>query len=196
MRASEKLLQATGIKVNPVDLPEIIFTAQRLADEVSSVKEKMAERRAYGSIPSSVPEENIIRNAKLCVVLDRWTAESDIDACAVQCWTSIQENYGCAACTAMSMMGERMLASACKVDIAGAVSMYALALVSGNESAVVDWNNNFGEDWGTCSVVHSSNYPKIFLNLIIEISNLDRIQPWRRREARDKRESFKGKMKL
>ena len=41
--------------------------------------------------------------AKLGVVLDDWIAENEVDATAIQCWTSIQQNYGINACTLMSM---------------------------------------------------------------------------------------------
>jgi L-fucose isomerase-like protein len=73
----------------------------------------------------------------------------------------------------MSMMGDKLIPSACEVDIAGAVSMYALTLASGGPSALVDWNNNFGQDREMCAVVHCSNYPKGFVSGPIEISALD-----------------------
>jgi L-fucose isomerase-like protein len=173
VRASEKLLQTSGITVIPVDLSEIIFSAQKLDDGEKAVRDKVAEINGYGSIPDTIPKANVLRNAKLCVALDHWVTENQIDACCIQCWTSIQNNYGCATCTAMSMMGNRLIPAACEVDICGAVSMYALTLASGNASALVDWNNNFGEDRDMCVVTHCSNYPKSFVNAPIEISNLD-----------------------
>jgi L-fucose isomerase-like protein len=173
VRASEKLLQATGITVVPVDLSEIIFAAQALKDEDKTVKAKLDEMREYGTIPASIPEPNVLRNARLCVALERWVAENAVDACAVQCWTAIQNLYGCATCTAMSMLGEKLIPSACEVDIAGAVSMYALTLATGGASALVDWNNNFGQDREMCVVTHCSNYPRSFVGAPIEISNLD-----------------------
>jgi len=173
VRASEKLLQATGISVVPVDLSEIIFTAQALKDGEREVKDKLAEIRDYGTVPPSIPEESVLRNAKLCVSLNRWIEANEIDACAVQCWTAVQTHYGCATCTAMSMLGERLIPSACEVDIAGAVSMYALTLASGNPSALMDWNNNFGDDREMCVLSHCSNYPRSFMAAEIEISSLD-----------------------
>ena len=56
----------------------------------------------------------------------------------------MQQNYHVNVCTIMSMMSEQMMPSACEVDIAGVVSMYALQLASGRPSALVDWNNNYG----------------------------------------------------
>jgi len=173
VRASEKLLQATGITVVPVDLSEMFAAAVKLKDDEKVIKDRVVEIRNYGSIPGEIRDANVLRNAKFCVALERWIEENNIDACAVQCWTSIQENYGCAACTAMSMLGEKLIPSACEVDIAGAVSMYALTLASGNPSALLDWNNNFGEDREMCVVTHCSNYPKSFMGSPVEISNLD-----------------------
>jgi L-fucose isomerase-like protein len=73
----------------------------------------------------------------------------------------------------MSLMGERLLPSACEVDIAGAVSMYALMLAGGTPSALLDWNNNFAQDRNKCVCTHCGNYPKSFMQTTPEISTLD-----------------------
>jgi len=173
VRVSEKLLQATGITVLPVDFSEILASVAKIADDDPAVTAKMDELAAYGRIPAHIGRDKIVKQARLTIALDRWTAENDCDATAVQCWTSVQNNHGCAACVTMSMMSERLLPSACETDVAGAVSMYALALASGAPSALLDWNNNFGEDPNKCVCTHCGNYPKSFLGVEPEISNLD-----------------------
>ena len=173
VRFSEKILQTSGITVIPVDLSEIIFGAQALGDDDRAVQDKLAEIRAYGTIPDHIPAAHVLRQAKLSVVLDRWMDENECDASAVECWDSIQKNYGCATCLSMSMMGERFLPSACEVDVVGAVSMYALLLASGNPPGFQDWNNNYGDDRDMCINVHCSNYPKAFMGHEVEISTLD-----------------------
>ena len=173
VRFSEKLLQATGITVVPVDLSEIIAAAQSLADKDGDVQEKLSQIRAYGTIPENIKEENILRQARLSVAIDRLMAEQELDASAIQCWTSIQENYGCAACLSMSMMGERHMPSACEVDVTGAVSMYALLLASGNIPGFLDWNNNYGQDREKCVNTHCSNFPRSFMGRDVEVSELD-----------------------
>ncbi len=173
VRFSEKLLQTAGITVVPVDLSEIIFGAQSLADNDPGVQEKLASIHEYGKIPDYIPSENVIKQAKLSVTLDRWMDENECDASAVECWDSIQKNYGCATCLSMAMMGEQMMPSACEVDVMGAVSMYALLLASGNPPAFQDWNNNYGDDRDMCINTHCSNYPKSFIGGEVEISNLD-----------------------
>ena len=172
VRFSEKLLQATGITVVTADLSEFLGRAQALKDGDEDVKKRLAEIEAYGRIPPSIRRENVVKQAKLGVVLDRWVKEHECDASAIQCWTSVQDNYGCATCLSMSMMGETLLPSSCETDVAGAVSMYALALAAQAPSALLDWNNNYGKEKDKCVCTHCGNFPKSFIGETPEISNL------------------------
>jgi len=79
------------------------------------------------------------------------------ESTAVQCWNSIQWNCGINPCTVMSMMSEKLMPSACEADVTGAVSMYALQLASGTPSALVDWNNNYGDEPDKCVLFHCGN---------------------------------------
>jgi L-fucose isomerase-like protein len=173
MRASEKLLQASGITVVPVDLSEILGEAQRIDNQASVLKSKVLEIKDYGKIPSSIHELKIVTQAKFGLALEKWIGENDIDAAGVQCWESVEQNFGCATCVSMSMLGEKMIPCACEVDVAGVISMYMLAMAAGRPPAILDWNNNFGEDRNMCVCTHCSNYPKSFFENEIEISNLD-----------------------
>jgi L-fucose isomerase-like protein len=173
MRASEKLLQASGITVVPVDLSEILSEAQKIDSEAAMLKSKISEIKDYGKIPSNINELKIATQAKFGIAIENWISKNEIDAAAVQCWESVQKNYGCSTCLSMSMLGEKMIPCACEVDIAGVVSMYILAHASGIPPALLDWNNNFGEDRNMCVCTHCSNYPKSFFQNKIEISTLD-----------------------
>lgn len=62
---------------------------------------------------------------------------------------------------------------ACEVDVCGVIGMYALTLATGNPTALLDWNNNYGDDRNKCVNTHCSSYPRSFINSRIEISNLD-----------------------
>jgi L-fucose isomerase-like protein len=173
VRFSEKLLQASGITISVVDLSDIIFRAMKMDEKSAEVKQKITEIRAYGKIPAGISEEKVLKQAKLCLVIEQWIKENDCHASAIQCWDSIQNNYGCATCLSMSMMGERGLPSACEMDITGALTMYALNLASGQPSGYLDWNNNFAADNNKCINLHCSNFPKSFFDTEFEISNLD-----------------------
>lgn len=162
VRYSEKLLEAAGITVVTVDFSEILGNANRFSDEHPRVAEKLAAIRAYAR-HERVPPQKLALMAKLGLALDDWMAANEIQATALQCWTSIQQNYGVNACTIMSMMSENLLPSACEVDIAGVLAMYALQLASGTPSALVDWNNNYAGDPNKCVFFHCGNWAKAFL---------------------------------
>jgi len=178
MRVSEKLLQASGITVVTCDLSEILGAANRLDVKAASVTAKLSEIKEYGNIVAEATNEHVVRQAKLGVALDEWIAKHEVQAAGIQCWTSIQENYGCATCLSMSMMGEKLIPCACETDVAGVISMYALTLATGNASALLDWNNNYADDRNKCVCTHCSNYPKSFTfgnksKQKLEISYLD-----------------------
>ncbi len=172
MRVSEKLLQANGITVVPVDMSEIIAAAGKINENDPAVIAKVAAIQNYGSC-AVVAKNKIARQARFGLAVERWIEANDINISALQCWESIEKNYGCAACVTMSMMGEKLMPSACEVDVAGTVSMYALALAAQTPSALLDWNNNFAEDRNKVVCTHCSNYPKSFFQSDIEIGSLD-----------------------
>jgi len=161
-RYSEKLLEAAGISVNTIDLSEVFGSAAQLADSDPGVRERIAQIKGYADA-SKAPEDSLLRMAKFAIVLDAWMENLGLQATAIQCWSSMQKNYGVNVCTIMSMMSEQMMPSACEVDIAGVISMYALQLASGKPSALVDWNNNYGNDPEKCVFFHCGNWAKDFL---------------------------------
>ena len=173
VRYSEKILQASGVTVVTVDLSEILGAAVAIADDAPEVLAQMDKMASYGRIPAHIKRENIVKQAKLTLAVNRWIEKNECDASAIQCWTSVQDNYGCATCLSMSMMSEALMPSACEVDVAGAISMYALALASGAPPALLDWNNNYGNAANKCVGTHCGNFPKSFLGVEPEISNLD-----------------------
>ncbi|MFZ0337108.1 MAG: L-fucose/L-arabinose isomerase family protein [Terracidiphilus sp.] len=161
-RFSEKLLEANGITVNTIDLSEVFGNAAKISNEDQRVRQRIEQIRSYADA-SKAPDEAIVRMAKFALVVDDWMQSLSITATAIQCWSSLQKNFGVNVCTIMSMMSEQMLPSACEVDIAGVVGMYALQLAGGSPSALVDWNNNYGDDPEKCVFFHCGNWAKDFL---------------------------------
>ncbi|HMD90731.1 MAG TPA: L-fucose/L-arabinose isomerase family protein [Anaerolineaceae bacterium] len=162
VRFSEKLLQSYGITVCTIDLSEIFGDAKRIPDDDLRVKTKLGEITSYLKT-TGVPSESLVRMAKLGIVLSDWMSANDLQASALQCWDSIQKNYGVNACTLMSMMSDQLMPSACETDITGVASMYALQLASKKPSALVDWNNNYGDDPDKVVFFHCGNWAKSFL---------------------------------
>lgn len=173
MRFSEKLLQASGMTVITADLSEMISAAGKIKDDDAELVAKLAKIQSYGKIPAYIKSSQVLTQAKWSLAVNRWIDENDCDASAIQCWRSLQDNWGCATCLTMSMMGEDLMPSACEVDVMGAVSMYALTLASGAPAAILDWNNNYADAVDKCVCTHCGNYPKSFLGETPEISELD-----------------------
>jgi L-fucose isomerase-like protein len=159
VRYSEKLLEKAGISVECVDLSEILGRAGALSDKESSVVSKLDEIKGYVKV-AKIPRDSLLRMAKFAVVLDAFIREHELVGTAVQCWTSLEENFGVSPCTAMSMLSNALCPSACETDITGLVGMYAMVLASGKPSALVDWNNNYADDPDKGVLFHCSNLPQ------------------------------------
>jgi L-fucose isomerase-like protein len=159
VRFSEKLLERAGISVETLDLSEVIGRAQRIQAGDPKLKAKLEQIKAY--VPTKdTPAEALDKMGRFGVVIDDWMKDQNLKASAIQCWTSLEEFYGVVPCTLMSMMSNDLMPSACETDVAGVVGMYAMALASGKPSALIDWNNNYGDDPDKCVVFHCSNLPR------------------------------------
>ena len=168
VRYSEKLLEQSGISVETLDLSEVFGKASKIKSDDPRLLTKLEKIGAY--VPSKgVPSEAKLRMGKMGLVIDDWMEENDLNASAIQCWTSMEEFYGVVPCTLMSMMSNELLPSACETDVTGVIGMYAMALASGKPSALVDWNNNYANDPDKGVVFHCSNLPK---DLFVE-ANMD-----------------------
>jgi len=163
VRFSEKLLEKSGISVITLDLSEAFGRVGRLSNDDEAVQAKLAEINAYVET-AGVPSDALLKMAKFGVVMQRWVEEEGLVATAVQCWTAIEEYFGIVPCTVMSMLSNGLLPSACETDVTGAIGMYAMARASGQPSALLDWNNNYGDDPDKAVVFHCSNLPKAFFS--------------------------------
>jgi L-fucose isomerase-like protein len=161
VRYSEKILESSGISIETIDLSEILGRIARMKDDDPAAQGKLAAIRKYVST-DTVPLDALMKMAKLGAVIDGWMAETQVSISAVQCWTSLEEYFGVVPCTVMSMMSENLMSSACEVDICGVVGMHALQLASRTPSALLDWNNNYGDDPNKAVCFHCSNLPKHF----------------------------------
>jgi len=161
VRYSEKILELSGIGVETLDLSEVLGNVMLLSDNDRTVKRKLDSIKNYVST-KSVPQSSLLKMAKFAVVIDRWIKQNELAGTAIQCWTSLEEFFGITPCAIMSMLSESLKPSACEVDITGVLAMYILQLASGSPSAILDWNNNYGDEADKCVCFHCSNLPKSF----------------------------------
>ncbi|MFM2476437.1 L-fucose/L-arabinose isomerase family protein [Celerinatantimonas sp. MCCC 1A17872] len=157
VRYSEKMLERMGITVEPIDLSEIFARVEALKDDDLRILDKI-ELLKNNADTQFIAEDKLVMMGKLFVVIAQWIDDNDIDASAIQCWTSLQQTLGINVCSIMSVMSGQLLPSACEVDVMGAISMYALSIASGNPSSIADWNNNFGDERDKCVLFHCGNF--------------------------------------
>lgn len=160
-RFDEKQLQRLGPTTVVLDLSEVFAGCAKIADADPEVQTLCAEIRAYADT-SAVREESVIKSAKLELFLRRFRAQNSLDAYAIQCWTSIQANYGVCSCTTMSRLGDEGVPSACEADILGTLSMHACYLASQTPAALADWNNLHNDDPELANLWHCGVFPKSF----------------------------------
>jgi len=159
-RFDEKSLQRLGPTTVTLDLSEAIGAVQRMKDS-PEVARKVEEIKACcdtGAIADSV----VTKIAKFELFLDQFVRDKDLDALAIQCWTSLQANLGICSCTTMSRLGDRGIPCACESDILGAFSMHSLALASQAPSGLADWNNVHNDDPDLVNVWHCGVFPTFF----------------------------------
>jgi L-fucose isomerase-like protein len=161
VRYSEKILEANGITVDPIDLSEIFGRIEKMKDTDAAAQAKLNAIQGYVST-DGIPAPALLKMAKLGAVIEQWMRSNELAISAVQCWTSMEEYFGVVPCTVMSMMSNDLLSSACEVDIAGVLGMHALRLASETPSALLDWNNNYGDNPDKAVCFHCSNLPKHF----------------------------------
>jgi L-fucose isomerase-like protein len=161
VRYSEKILEASGISVETLDLSEVLGRIARMKDDDPVAQKKLQSIRKYVST-QSIPDAALLKMSKLGAVIDGWMRDTEVAISAIQCWTSLEEYFGVVPCTVMSMMSNEGMSSACEVDIAGVVGMHALQLASETPSALLDWNNNYADDPDKAVCFHCSNLPKHF----------------------------------
>ena len=161
VRYSEKILESQGISVETLDLSEVIGRIERMKDTDDAAQAKLQAIQKYVTT-QDVPPASLIKMAKLGAVIDQWMKQTSVTISAIQCWTSLEENLGVVPCTVMSMMSDNLMSSACEVDICGVLSMHMLRLASQTPSALLDWNNNYGENPNKAVCFHCSNLPKHF----------------------------------
>ncbi len=160
-RFDEKQMQRLGATTVVLDLSEVIAGAGAIGDSDPEVQEIIEAIKQYANA-SAVRPESLLRSAKLELFLRRWRQENAVDAFGIQCWTSIQANYGVCACTTMSRLGDEGVPCACESDILGTLSMHAAMLASGSPAGLADWNNLHNEDDELVNVWHCGVFPKSF----------------------------------
>ncbi len=170
IRIDELALQKHGITVETLDLADIFARIASLKNTDKKVKAK-ANRLKKHSSWEEVPREAFHTIVKLGVAIDAVIEEYAMDAVAIRCWIEMQQQLGISPCVLLSEMNDRGVPAACEVDVANAVTMYALAQASGNVTSCLDWNNNYGNEDDKCILFHCGSAPQSMMTCKGEITD-------------------------
>ena len=158
----EDFWKRTGISVETLDLSEIFGRIERLKDTDDAVQAKLAAIKKYVSTErhsrSSAAEDGEAGRGDR-----RLDEETYCTITAVQCWTSMEEYFGVVPCTVMSMMSENLFPAPAKSTSAACWACTRCALASETPSALLDWNNNYGNDPDKAVCFHCSQSAQALL---------------------------------
>ena len=153
VRFDEITLQKYGINVESFDLSEVFGKIAAKADDDAAVTAKIGHLKQYTDC-SLVPEKNMLNLGKLAVVIDEYIDEYHLDALALRCWNEMEQVLRVCPCVLLSELNDRGIAASCEIDMCSAITMRAMSLASGQPTAVLDWNNNYGDDENKVILFH------------------------------------------
>lgn len=153
VRFDELAMQKYGINVEAFDLSELFEKVRRKSSEDPKVTAKLARLQDYSDF-SGVPPENAHTLAKVAVVIDEYIEEYRLDALALRCWNEMETYLRVCPCVLLSELNDRGIAASCEIDMCSAITMRAMVLASEGPAAVLDWNNNYGDDENKVILFH------------------------------------------
>ncbi|MCL2158885.1 MAG: hypothetical protein FWH48_05715 [Oscillospiraceae bacterium] len=145
VRYDEIALEKYGITVESFDLSELVFKVNNLDSKDARVADRLCRLREYTDC-SGVPEKNMDTLSKISVIIDEYIEEYSLDVITLRCWNEMETILRVCPCVLLSELNDRGIVASCEIDLCSAIVMRAISLASGKPSAVLDWNNNYGED--------------------------------------------------
>ena len=145
VRFDEVALEKYGITVESFDLSELFHKVDELKDDDVKVVAKMARLKEYSNF-SLVPTDRMITLAKVSCAIDQYIEEYHLDALTLRCWNEMETYYRGCPCVLLSELNDRGIVASCEIDLCSAITMRAMNLASGQSTACLDWNNNYGTD--------------------------------------------------
>lgn len=145
VRFDEITLQKYGINVESFDLSEFFYKVEKIEEDDPELIRKLGELERYTDF-SKVPEKNKKNLAKSAVVLERYIEEYRLDALALRCWNEFEQILRICPCVLLSYLNDKGIVASCEIDMCSALTMRAMSLASEEPTAVLDWNNNYGDD--------------------------------------------------
>ena len=153
VRFDEIAMQKHGINVESFDLSELFAKVNEKNNDDPVVLAKIERLKNYSDF-TRVPESNMYTLAKVSVVIDEYIEEYHLDALALRCWNEMETYLRICPCVLLSELNDRGIVASCEIDMCSAITMRAMNLASEGATAVLDWNNNYGDDENKVILFH------------------------------------------
>ena len=153
VRFDELALQKYGINVESFDLSELIFKVEQIADDNKELEARIERLKKYTDC-SKVPDSNMKSLGKVSLVLDEYIRDYHLDAITLRCWNEMESILRICPCVLLSELNDRGIAASCEIDMCSAITMRAMQLASEEPAAVLDWNNNYGDEENKVILFH------------------------------------------
>lgn len=134
------MINKFGQRAIPYDLTDVVLGLKDIPDEEPEVIKVVNEMKSHAKI-DEVTHENLLKIAKLEVLLKRIAKRAGLSALGFRCWTEIQMLYGISVCHTLGRLTEQGIVSACESDVYGALTMLIQYSANLGESVphFVDW---------------------------------------------------------
>ena len=159
VRYDEIALQKHGITVETFDLSDLFMRIDKLSDTDKEVIEKQKYLEDYTDC-TSVPKERMLTLAKAYVTIESYINEYNLQAITLRCWEEMQDKLGISPCVLLSALNDNLKIASCEIDLCSAINMYSMSLASMEPTAVLDWNNNYGDDPDKVILFHCGPVPQ------------------------------------
>jgi L-fucose isomerase-like protein len=158
VRIDELALERHGITVETMDMADVMDRMRAVKPQQPAYAEK---RQSLDSVAAwdGVPDAARDNLTRLFVVLEGIAQEMSLAAMSIRCWTEIQKEMGISPCVVNGIMADQGIPVACEVDTGSAVMMRLLGAAASSATAIMDWNNNYGDDDDRCILFHCGNAP-------------------------------------
>jgi len=153
VRFDEIALEKYGITVESFDLSELVYKVQNLDEKDGRIIKKIKRLSEYTNC-STVPGEKMNMLAKISVIIDEYIETYHLDAITLRCWNEMETVLRVCPCVLLSELNDRGIVASCEIDLCSAITMQAINLASEQPTAVLDWNNNYGEDENKVILFH------------------------------------------
>jgi L-fucose isomerase-like protein len=133
---TDRLARKLGVQVVSIELAELFARVEKVAPSARDEARVALEPRLAGL--DQVDRTAADRTLAAWLALRDLCEEQRLDALAVRCWPEFFVDLGCAACGAMSLLGDAMIPAACESDANGAVTQLMLQWASGTAAFDAD----------------------------------------------------------